>query len=260
MDILRIHFAYDVEDLMEVDEELKKARLANEYLQAHESAGRDPLTLYPKSCSRCSACFCCCCADRVDAVEYYGQLETDLREEFDREQREALGSPLGIAFVTFRSVNMAKEVHDSFQRRSVLDWGFRPPASSSSAQLKVKDWKVSFAPTPDDLYWEHLSLESRFLLLKKIVVNTVLFLVTFFLTTPEYLISQTDWLVETLGEDILHLSSVVVDFLPTLMLWGFTALLPLLVAWSDRFLGHWTRSEENHNIMKKTFWCEYISF
>ncbi len=47
--------------------------------------------------------------------------------------------------------------------------------------------------------------------------------------------------MSALGTDVLHLSPVVVDFLPTLMLWGFTALLPLLVAWSDRFLGHWTR-------------------
>ncbi len=112
---------------------------------------------------------------------------------------------------------------------------------------------MRFAPPADDLYWEHLSVESRFLLLKKIVINLALFLVCFFLTTPEYLISQTDWLVAVLGST-LNLSSVIVDFLPTLMLLGFTALLPLLVAWSDRFLGHWTRSEENHNIMKKSFW------
>ena len=52
----------------------------------------------------------------------------------------------------------------------------------------------------------------------------------------------------------LELPAVIVNFLPTLMVWGFTALLPVLVSWSDRFLGHWTRSAENHAIMKKTFW------
>ena len=52
----------------------------------------------------------------------------------------------------------------------------------------------------------------------------------------------------------LEIPAVIANFLPTLMIWGFTALLPLLVSWSDRFLGHWTRSAENHAIMKKTFW------
>ena len=52
----------------------------------------------------------------------------------------------------------------------------------------------------------------------------------------------------------LQLPPVIANFLPTLLLLGFTALLPLLVSWSDRFLGHWTRSQENHAIMKKTFW------
>ncbi len=174
---------------------------------------------------------------REKATEYYKHLEEELKLELNVRREESLGAPVGIAFVTFRSVNMAKEVHDSFQRRSILDWGFLPPQSLEAALLKVKDWKVTFAPTPDDLYWEHLSLDSRFLLLKKVVINTLLFFITFFLTTPEYLISQTDWLVDTLGSEVLHLSPVIVDFLPTLMLWGFTALLPLLVAWSDRFLG-----------------------
>jgi hypothetical protein len=41
------------------------------------------------------------------------------------------------------------------------------------------------------------------------------------------------------------LPSLLTDLLPTLMIWTFTALLPVLlpvlVAYSDRLLGHWTR-------------------
>ncbi len=157
-----------------------------------------------------------------------------------------------------RSVNMAKVVYDSFRhspwyRKSVL------PKSANSSLLKVHKWKasskktkrydnvamficighaqVTFAATPDDIYWENLSMESRFLLIKKLLINAVLFLILFFLTTPEYIISQTDFLVTTLGSEVFHLPPAIVDFLPTLTLWGVTALLPLLVAWSDRFLG-----------------------
>ena len=107
----------------------------------HESAGREPFTLQPVACSRCSSCFCCCCGPRygktrrpqvvlwvfilvvflrVDAMEYYSGLETDLKEEFDRERKEALSSPLGIAFVTFNSVNMSKTVRcDSKREKKV---------------------------------------------------------------------------------------------------------------------------------------------
>ena len=47
--------------------------------------------------------------------------------------------------------------------------------------------------------------------------------------------------------------SWLTDFLPTLMLWSFTALLPVVVGWADLLVGHETRSGENHAIMKKTF-------
>ena len=36
--------------------------------------------------------------------------------------------------------------------------------------------------------------------------------------------------------------SWLTDFLPTLMLWSFTALLPVLVGWADLLVGHSTRS------------------
>ena len=52
--------------------------------------------------------------------------------------------------------------------------------------------------------------------------------------------------------------SWLTDFLPTLMLWSFTALLPVVVGWADLLVGHETRSGENHAIMKKTYW--YLLF
>jgi hypothetical protein len=78
------------------------------------------------------------------------------------------------------------------------------------------------------------------LLLKLKILRSFQFLVAFFLTTPEYLVSQTNSIVPLLANG-LRLPSWIVDFLPTILLWSFTALLPLLVAYSDRLLGHWTR-------------------
>jgi hypothetical protein len=49
--------------------------------------------------------------------------------------------------------------------------------------------------------------------------------------------------------------SYILDFIPTLMIWIFTMLLPGIISWTDRYLvGHSTQSSENHDIMKKTFW------
>ena len=112
--------------------------------------------------------------------------------------------------------------------------------SSLSSLLKPKNWQVSFASTPDDIYWENLNVSRRFLTLKKIAMSIALFFIAFFLTTPEYLVTQTDWIVRLFGKS-LSLPAPIIDFIPTLLLWSFTALLPLLVAYSDRWLGHYTR-------------------
>ena len=138
----------------------------------------------------------------------------------------------------------------------------QPPESSLSSILKPERWRVQFAAEPTDIYWENLSVSGFTLKIKYILVNIAVFIVALFLTTPEVLLTQ----VNKIGEKInvgwlateLQLPSWIVDFLPTLMIWSFTALLPVLVAWSDRFLGHWTRSAENHSIMKKVFW--YLIF
>ncbi|XP_026683022.1 CSC1-like protein 2, partial [Diaphorina citri] len=46
---------------------------------------------------------------------------------------------------------------------------------------------------------------------------------------------------------------ILSEFMPTLLMWTFAAMLPVLVVKSDQWLGHWTRSEMNHAIMRKTF-------
>ena len=146
-----------------------------------------------------------------------------------------LADPLKFMFVTFASLNMAREVHDNFQRSFFncvqKNNGVVPPVSSEAAAAVVKlqpeNWYVTFASPPDDIYFANLAKGRRYYLFKLLVVNIGLFLFTFFLTTPEYIVSQTDWIVSAFGNE-LQLPSWLLDFLPTLMLWGFTSLLPLV--------------------------------
>lgn len=87
-----------------------------------------------------------------------------------------------------------------------------------------------------------------------------MFLFLFFLTTPAYVVqillkysmiihNSTD----TEDTQTPGYSSLVTEFLPTLLLWSLTALMPIVVAYSESFLYHWTRSRENYAIMTKTF-------
>lgn len=247
-----IRFAYKVDKLTEIDRDLKSAILSKMYCENHKD-----LTVYPVNCSRCCGCWCCCCVHKEEASEYYTQLVHELSDKFVVAKESALKHPLPIAFVSFKSVNMAKDVYDVFKRMWYQCSKPTPPVATVSAKIKPENWRVTFASTPDDIYWDNLSVSKRFLISKYIIINVTLFLVAFFLTTPEYLASQSNIVIGFFDKS-LKLPTYIVDFLPTLLLWSFTALMPLLVAYSDRWLGHWLRSQENHAIMKKSFW--YLLF
>ena len=120
------------------------------------------------NCSRFFCCFCCCCSAKIEAKEFYEERVDQLTKDFIEEKDNSLKHPVGIVFLTFETLNNAKEVFDSFSR-SVLQCSYEPPMSSISALLKPKQWEVSFATTPEDIYWENLNVSRRFLTLKYIV-------------------------------------------------------------------------------------------
>ena len=90
-------------------------------------------------------------------LEFYEEETARYAEEFEKEKEKSLRSPLGIAFVTFKTLAMSKEVYDAF-RRSVFQFRLTTPDSSLSSILKPEKWRVQFAPEPTDIYWENLSV------------------------------------------------------------------------------------------------------
>merc|ERR1712223_1342416 len=239
IEITKIDIAYDVRKLQLIYNDLKDAKISWKYTKRHNDLGKDEFHVYRPQCSRFCGCFCCCFADKIEAKDFYSEQVDKLTKDFLDEKETSQKHPVGIVFITFDTINNAKEVFDSFQR-SMLQCNYEPPMSSLSTLLKPKNWQVSFASTPDDIYWENLNVSRKFLTLKKIAMSIGLFFIAFFLTTPEYLVTQTDWIVRLFGQS-LSLPAPIIDFLPTVLLWSFTALLPLLVAYSDRWLGHYTR-------------------
>lgn len=90
-------------------------------------------------------------------------------------------------------------------------------------------------------------------------MNLFVFVLLFFFTSPAYILSQIQIILnfKQLGTS-LHLSEKMNDFVPTLLLWTIAALLPILVAYTDWWMGHWRRSAENLWIMRKVFF--YLLF
>ena len=130
---------------------------------------------------------------------------------------------------------------------------------SLSNLLEPGKWSVRYSPHPDDIYWENLSESQHLFVFKAFFVNLFLFVVLFFFTSPSYILSQLQLIlnIKKIGNQ-LHLSEKMNDFLPTLLLWTIAALLPILVAYTDWWMGHWRRSAENLWIMRKVFF--YLLF
>ena len=93
---------------------------------------------------------------------------------------------MGVAFVTFATQDQASKVYQDHKR-----WGCsrNPRSSSLSRTLRARNWAVQFAPRPDEIYWNHLSIRAQFWWLRVILINLFLFIVLFFLTTPAVVVS-----------------------------------------------------------------------
>ena len=80
---------------------------------------------------------------------------------------------------------------------------------------------------------------------KSVAVNSIILVIAIFATTPEVLqlnviIQQLDLKKFTPKDQdslIARTYRGLIDFLPTLLIWSFTTFVPILVSWSDRFLG-----------------------
>jgi hypothetical protein len=243
IEIRDVTIAYDVSKLTALSAQLLDATEGKLYGERRAVEGRGPQEMYPVCGARFCPCFCACCSSKVGVVEHFTSEEARLTKEVEREAALAHQQPLGIAFVSFYSIEASKRVVDSLAGGWSRCRRAGPPTSSLSAALRPEDWRVSFAPPPEDIYWENLTDQRRWLFLRRVVAGVVLLLVALFLTTPEYIVAQLDIvLIYMFGtREAWQLPSVVKNLIPTLLLWSFTALLPVLVAYSDRWLGHWYR-------------------
>uniref|UniRef100_A0A8C8CG44 Transmembrane protein 63C n=1 Tax=Oncorhynchus tshawytscha TaxID=74940 RepID=A0A8C8CG44_ONCTS len=199
----------------------------------------------------CATIFCCdvCGFEQVDAEQYYSELEEKLTDEFNAEKHRISLMRLGIAFVTFRDERMTAVIVKDYSRVRCRQ---KPQQSSITTVVQSHRWGVNYAPAPSDIIWENLSVCGSRWWLRSVLLNILLFLILFFLTTPAIIVNTMDKFNVTRPVDSLR-SPIITQFFPTLLLWAFSVLLPFIVYYSAFFESHWTRSSENQITMHKCF-------
>ncbi|XP_076331811.1 osmosensitive cation channel TMEM63C-like isoform X3 [Tachypleus tridentatus] len=244
-----VQFAYDVRKLTMLDRQRDSAMQAKLWCETvYKKTGERP-QMRPYTCGRMCICGDACGCPQVDGLDYYSEEEHALISAYDREKSVSLQKPLGIAFVTFQTDTMAEIVYKDHQEQCKCSTN--PPTSSLNCVLDPHNWQVKLAPPPEDIFWRNLAVSDIKWYIRAVAVNLILFVVLFFLTTPAIFVNNLDLI--QLRQKVEQLSPVLSEFFPSLLLWLVSVLLPAIVAYSDDFLFHWTRSSRNNAIMKKTF-------
>uniref|UniRef100_A0A7N8WKV5 CSC1-like protein 2 n=1 Tax=Mastacembelus armatus TaxID=205130 RepID=A0A7N8WKV5_9TELE len=251
--VLEARICYNVAKLMALNAERKKTERSKKFFTDLMAKEHVPTMINPKPCGHL-----CCCAiagcEEEEAVSYYTKREAKLKEEYRKEKEKVHTKPLGMAFVTFQNEAMTAIILKDFNACQVQ--GCRchqePRSSQVSEVLHVYNWSVSYAPDPQNVRWEHLSLGGISWWIRCFIINCILFILLFFLTTPAIIISTMDKFNVTKPVEYLN-NPIVTQFFPTLLLWAFSALLPTIVYYSAFFEAHWTRSGENRTTMHKCY-------
>lgn len=226
LEIKDIQIAYKIKKLSKLEKQREQAHEARVYCMTNH---KTDMLVQPRGC------IVCCPWKTVNARDYYSQEEDRLTNLVLEERRKALDKPLGIAFVTLESEDAAEYVVQSF----------RPGT--------LRNWNIVKAPSPSDIQWENLEISTRNWYLKAIIINLILFIVLFFLTTPAIVVNLFNSFTAAQENFIRKLSPVLSEFLPTLLLLSMSALMPVIVAYSDEWMSHWTKSKQNLATMHKTF-------
>ncbi|XP_043840226.1 calcium permeable stress-gated cation channel 1 isoform X2 [Dromiciops gliroides] len=238
--VTKVHFCYDLRKLIELDNQRHHAMKGRLYYTSNaQKNGKTMIRVHP--CSRICFCQFCKCFKEVDAEQYYSELEERLTDEFNAERSRIHQKRLDAAFVTFQDENMTAVILKDFQW---VHCGKTPQQSSVTSVVQSHKWRIFYAPHPKDILWEHLSIRGFYWWVRFLLLNTFLFILIFFLTTPSIVINTMDMFNVTRPIEKLK-NPIVTQFISSVLMWAFAVTLPFIVYSSSFLEAHWTRSQRN---------------
>ncbi|XP_060101598.1 CSC1-like protein 1 isoform X2 [Heteronotia binoei] len=251
--VKEVDLCYDVSRLTYLYRERKKAeKSVVYYTHLYQRYGRRFL-INPKPLGQL-----CCCeingCEKEDAIDYYSRITNKYLEEYLKEEQVVYDKPLGMAFVTFQEKSMATYILKDFNAWQCQSFKCKEPPQPSafSKELCISKWNVAYATYPQNICWTNLSVQGLNWWFRWLLINLLLFVVLFFLTTPSIIISTMDKFNVTKPIHYLN-NPVISQFFPTVLLWSFSSLLPTMVYFSTLFESHWTKSGENRIMMHKVY-------
>ncbi|XP_062980198.1 CSC1-like protein 1 [Elgaria multicarinata webbii] len=248
-----VQICYDVAKLTYLFQERKKVmKNVAYYTNMLEKCGKQ-YRVHTKPCGH----FCCCDirgCEREDAIDYYTKVANKYLEEGLKEEKKIHDKPLGMAFVTFQEKYMATHILKDFNACKCQGYkcNGEPQPSPWSKELCISKWNVVYAPYPEDICWNNLSVQGAKWWFRWFCINLLLFCGLFFLTTPSIIISTMDKFNVTKPIHYLN-NPIVSQFFPTVLLWSFSSLLPSIVYYSTLLELHWTKSGEHRIMMHKVY-------
>lgn len=246
--VTEVEIAYNISKLMKLDQRRKEAedalRVCKEIFDKDEF--RPDMTRVP--CGK----WCCLCP-KVDAIQHYEHQAAEYGKKCEKEKELVERSPAGIAFVTFdRKYSAQRFVYSLNYIKRYLEYGCGFRCLSLGEPLDTFVWNVGFAPSPENIYWENLSVNRWKWWMKAFVVNVISLVALFFVTTPVLVVHKLheSGAIRAVKSD----KKWLVDFLLTLLLWILSASMPNIVYCIDKtWMNYWTRTTENYVVMVKTF-------
>ncbi|TTD32925.1 CSC1-like protein 2 [Bagarius yarrelli] len=265
--VLEARICYNVAKLMALNAERKKTERSKKFFTDLQSKEHMPTMINPKPCGH----LCCCaikgceeftvyvtyrnqlqhplpyskcrpdtshCLIQEEAVSYYTKLEAKLKEEYRKEKEKVNTKPLGMAFVTFQNEAMTAIILKDFnacQCQGCMCYQ-EPRSSPFSESLHVYNWSVTYAPDPQNVRWEHLSLGGVSWWIRCLIINCILFLLLFFLTTPAIIISTMDKFNVTKPVEYLNFGAAyawMMCVFTVVMTYSITC--PIIVPFVDRY-------------------------
>ena len=248
VEITDIRFVPDIDRLCAVHEKkIRSEHKLERYETIFSHTGRRP------QISVNGSIHICCCGrifgKRVDAINYYDAECEKYCRRFEGVLDKEL-ELIGVAFVTFK--------HHSDMITSLRDSHLSlPRVSHLSSLLKPNQWITSIAPAPTDVIWTHLKDDHVWWYLRFFIVNVALFVVLMFWTTPVAILSALGPLKQAdifsgVSQYIAE-SPFLTAYLPTLMMWILTLLLPWIVAASSMLEFHHAKSKMELSVVRKSY-------